>query len=50
MLETLAIALVFIWLLGLIFAQTFGGALHLLLLVAFAAIVIRLIRGRDPLT
>lgn len=50
MLESIAIALVFIWLLGLVFSQTFGGAIHLLLLTAFIAIVIRLVRGRDPLT
>lgn len=50
MLETVAIALVFVWLLGLVFSQTFGGAIHLLLVAAFVAIVIRLFRGRDPLT
>jgi len=50
MLETIAIALVFIWLLGLVFSQTLGGAIHLLLVIAFIAIAVRLIRGRDPLT
>lgn len=50
MLETIAIALVFIWLLGLVFSQTLGGAIHLLLVIAFITVAIRLIRGRDPLT
>lgn len=49
MLETIAIVLVLMWLLGLVSSQTLGGFIHLLLILAFLAIVIRLIRGRNPL-
>jgi hypothetical protein len=46
MLWTIAIVLMFLWLLGLLTAHTFGGVLHLLLLVALVVIVIRLFQGR----
>lgn len=49
MLETIAIILVLMWLLGLVSSTTLGGFIHLLLILAFIAIVIRLIRGRNPL-
>lgn len=49
MLETIAIVLVLMWLLGLVSSTTLGGFIHLLLILAFVAIVIRLIRGRNPL-
>lgn len=43
---TLAIILVVLWLLGFMSAYTFGGLIHLLLVVALVVIVIRLIQGR----
>lgn len=49
MLETIAIILVLMWLLGLVSSTTLGGFIHLLLLLAFVAVIIRLIRGRNPL-
>lgn len=49
MLETIAIVLVLLWLLGLVSAHTLGGFIHLLLILAFLAVMIRLIRGRNPL-
>ena len=49
MLETLAIVLVLMWLLGLLSSYTLGGFIHVLLVVAFIAVLIRLIRGRNPL-
>lgn len=49
MLETIAIVLVLMWLLGLVSSYTLGGFIHLLLLIALIAIIIRLIRGRNPL-
>lgn len=49
MLETIAILLVLMWLLGLVSSYTLGGFIHLLLVVALVAIIIRLIRGRNPL-
>jgi hypothetical protein len=36
------------WLLGMVTATTFGGFLHILLLLAIAAVLIRLIQGRQP--
>lgn len=47
MLETIAIVLVVLWLLGLVSSYTMGGFIHLLLVVAIVAILIRLIRGRS---
>jgi hypothetical protein len=36
------------WLLGMVTATTFGGFLHILLILAIAAVLIRLIQGRQP--
>jgi hypothetical protein len=49
MLETIAIVLVVLWLLGLVSSYTLGGFIHLLLLLAFIVIILRLLRGRNPL-
>lgn len=49
MLETIAIVLVILWLLGLVSSYTMGGFIHLLLLVALITILIRVIRGNKPL-
>jgi hypothetical protein len=46
MLETLAIILVVLWLLGFLTSTSFGGLIHLLLVIAVIAIVFRLISGR----
>jgi hypothetical protein len=46
MLWTIAIILVLMWALGLITSYTLGGFIHILLLVALIAIVVRLIQGR----
>jgi len=35
-----------LWLLGLVTAHTFGGVLHVLLIIALVVIVIRIIQGR----
>ena len=43
---TLAIILVILWLLGFITSYTFGGLIHLLLVIALVVIVVRLIQGR----
>jgi hypothetical protein len=45
MLVTIAIILLVLWLLGLISAYTLGGWLHLLLVLAIIAIVVRLVAG-----
>jgi hypothetical protein len=49
MLETIAIILVVLWLLGLVSSYTMGGFIHILLVVAIVVILIRVIQGRRPL-
>ena len=46
MLETIAIILIALWLLGLVSSYTMGGFIHILLVVAVVVILIRLIQGR----
>jgi Family of unknown function (DUF5670) len=38
-----------LWLLGMVSSYTFGGFLHILLVIAIAAVLIRLIQGRPAL-
>ncbi len=49
MLVTIAIILLVLWLLGLITSYTIGGFIHLLLVVAIIMVLIRVIRGENPL-
>ena len=49
MLETIAVILIVLWLLGLVSSYTMGGFIHLLLVLAVVVIVIRVIQGRKPL-
>jgi len=49
MLETIAIILVILWLLGFVSSYTMGGFIHVLLVVAIVVILIRVIQGRRPL-
>ncbi|MDX2220937.1 MAG: lmo0937 family membrane protein [Burkholderiales bacterium] len=46
MLNTVIILLIVLWALGLLSAYTMGGFIHILLVVALAIIVVRLIQGR----
>jgi ElaB/YqjD/DUF883 family membrane-anchored ribosome-binding protein len=46
MLETIAIVLIILWLLGLVSSNTMGGFIHILLVVAIVVILLRLIQGR----
>jgi Family of unknown function (DUF5670) len=46
MLFTLAVILVILWLLGMITSYTLGGWLHLLLVLAIIAVIIRLVLPR----
>ncbi len=46
MLETIAIILVIMWLLGLVSSYTLGGFIHILLLIAVIVIILRVIQGR----
>jgi hypothetical protein len=49
MLYTIAVILVILWLLGLVTSYTLGGFIHILLVVAIIAILLRVINGRTPL-
>lgn len=49
MLETIAVILIVLWLLGLVSSYTMGGFIHLLLVVAVVVILIRVLQGRRPL-
>lgn len=46
MLETIAIILLVLWLLGMVTGQTFGGVLHVIIVVALVIFVVRLLTGR----
>jgi hypothetical protein len=46
MLETVAIILVVLWLLGFLTSYTMGGLIHALLVLAIVVIVIRVLQGR----
>lgn len=49
MLETIAIILLVLWVLGLVSSYTLGGFLHILLVAAVVVILIRVIQGRKPI-
>lgn len=46
MLETIAVVLVVLWILGFVSSYTMGGFIHILLVIAIVVILIRVIRGR----
>ncbi len=49
MLWTIFVILFVLWLLGMVSSYTLGGYIHLLLLVAIAVALIRMIQGRRVL-
>jgi uncharacterized protein DUF5670 len=49
MLWTLFVILLLMWLLGMVSSYTFGGFIHILLVLALVAVCIQLITGRHPL-
>jgi hypothetical protein len=49
MLTTIAVILLILWLLGLVTSYTLGGFIHILLVVAIVMILVRLIRGQNPI-
>ena len=49
MLWTIAVVLLILWFLGLVTANALGGFIHILLFLAIAAVLIRLIQGRRVL-
>ena len=48
MLWTITILLLLLWLFGMISSHTLGGFIHILLLLAVVAVLIRIIQGRRP--
>ncbi|HJZ12277.1 MAG TPA: lmo0937 family membrane protein [Acidobacteriota bacterium] len=49
MLWTIFVILLVLWLLGMVSSYTIGGFIHLLLILAIAVVLIRVIQGRRPL-
>ena len=48
MLWTIFVILLILWLLGMVSSYTMGGFIHILLLLAIAIVLIRVIQGRRP--
>ena len=46
MLETIAVVLVILWLLGMVSGYTLGNFIYILLVIAVVLIVVRLVSGR----
>jgi hypothetical protein len=46
MLQTIAVILILLWLLGMVSAITMGGFIHVLLVIAIVVILLRVIQGR----
>lgn len=49
MLWTIAVILALLWIFGMVTSYTLGGLLHILLFLAIAAVLIRIIQGRRPI-
>ncbi len=49
MLETIAVVLLVLWVLGLVSSYTIGGFIHVLLILAIVVVLLRVIRGRKPI-
>ena len=47
MLWTIAVLLLILWLLGMVSSYTLGGFIHILLVLAVIAVLIRIIQGRS---
>ena len=48
MLMTIFVLLWVLWLLGVVSSYTMGGFIHLLLVIAIAVVLVRVIQGRRP--
>lgn len=46
MLETIAIVLVLLWLLGMVSSYSLGGFIHIFLVIALIVLAVRVIQGR----
>ncbi len=48
MLTTIAVILIILWILGIVTSYTIGGFIHVLLVVAIIMLLVRVIRGKNP--
>ena len=48
MLWTISVALLLLWVLGIVSATTLGGFIHVLLAMAVAVVLLRVMQGRRP--
>lgn len=48
MLNTILVLLVVLWLLGMVSSYTLGGFIHVLLVLAVAVMLIRVLQGHAP--
>ncbi len=48
MLETIAVILIILWLLGMVSGYTIGAFIHVLLVIAVVLLLVQLITGRRP--
>lgn len=46
MIETIAVVLIVLWVLGFVSANTMGGLIHVLLVAAVVLVLVRVIKGR----
>lgn len=49
MLWTIAVILTILWALGMVSDYTMGGFIHILLVIAIIAVLLRIISGRKPI-
>jgi len=49
MLWTIFVILLVLWVLGIVSSYTLGGFIHILLVIALAVVLIRVIQGRRPI-
>lgn len=49
MLTTILVVLIILWALGMVSSYTLGGFIHILLILAIATVLIRVIQGRQPI-
>jgi hypothetical protein len=47
--EALIVLLLALWVIGLLTSYTFGGVIHILVVIAIIVVFVRIIQGRNPL-
>lgn len=50
MLWTIFVILLVLWVLGLVSSYTMGGFIHILLVIAIVVVLIRIIKGKPPVS